>query len=353
MELQKYQVIGVMSGTSLDGIDLAEIHFIKYSTHWAYNIGAVSTVPYSESWANTLQQTIHFPLDQVHRINEDYSLYLSKIIAEFIQKNELTPDLIASHGHTIFHQPKEKFTLQLGNLPSIKTFLKEFPVVCDFRKADVQMGGQGAPLVPIGDAFLFPSYKYCVNLGGFSNLSFSNHQHRLAFDICPVNIVLNHYANQMGLSFDTGGKIAAQGKLNLQLLKALNANAYFTLAPPKSLGYEFVLAEVFPLIDSFALDIPDILHTYVHHIAYQIASNCTEEGAILLTGGGAYHHFLIHLLQDNLPTHQIVVPDSKTIEYKEALIFALLGVLKWRGENNVLASVTGAPHDHCSGIIYN
>ena len=260
-------------------------------------------------------------------------------------------DAVCSHGHTILHQPHNGFTLQIGNLPLLHDLLP-YTIVCDFRVQDVALGGQGAPLVPIGDELLFSEYDYCLNLGGFSNISFHENGIRKAFDISPVNTVLNYYANAMGLPYDDGGTIAKTGTIHPELLAQLNGLAYYKKAYPKSLGMEFVNDTIFPLLHSFALPAAAILRTFVEHIAFQIAAVCKPNTKLLITGGGAYHTFLIDRLTHHLPSVQISIPDDKTIQFKEALIFALLGVLRLRNEVNVLASVTGAQRDHSSGQIY-
>jgi anhydro-N-acetylmuramic acid kinase len=270
---------------------------------------------------------------------------------DFIQKNDIQNiDAVSSHGHTILHQPQNGFTLQIGNLPEIATLINQ-KVVCNFRVQDVRLGGQGAPLVPIGDRILFSEYDYCLNLGGFSNISFEQNNQRIAFDISPVNTVLNFYANKLNLDYDDRGKISKSGKVNSDLLKDLNDLDYYKKTFPKSLGIEFVKEIVLPLIEDHSISIEDKMHTFTEHIAVQTAfilSN--KKGELLITGGGAYNDFLIERMQFHLPNIEIIIPDAKTLEYKEALIFGLLGVLKLRNEINVLSSVTGAKNDHSSGV---
>ena len=217
----------------------------------------------------------------------------------------------------------------------------------------MQLGGQGAPLVPIGDELLFSKYDYCLNLGGFSNVSFNKNGNRIAFDISPVNTVLNFYANQLGLPFDDAGTLAKSGTVNSNLLQQLNDLDFYKTSYPKSLGMEFVNKEIVPLINSFSIAINHKLCTFVEHIAIQIAAICTKPKAkLFITGGGAYNQFLIERLHVHLPLTEIVLPDDTTIQFKEALIFGLLGVLRLRNEINVLSSVTGAKIDHSSGNIF-
>lgn len=349
-----YNVIGVMSGTSLDGVDLAHIHFTNTNGKWNFIILESETIPYSEYWLNQLKNAVTFCEDKLVELNENYTDLLGEIIAGFIKKNNLKNlDAVCSHGHTILHQPQNGFTLQIGNLPKITKNINQ-TIVCDFRVQDVQLGGQGAPLVPIGDRILFSDYDYCLNLGGFSNISFEENNTRIAFDISPVNTVLNFYANTLGLDYDDKGQLARSGKINHELLEELNALDYYKKTFPKSLGFEFVKETVLPLIEKHLIAIEDKMHTFTEHIAIQIAKALPKkEGKLLITGGGAYNDFLIERTQQYLPKIEIIIPNAKILEFKEALIFALLGVLKLRGELNVLCSVTGAKMDHCSGFIYH
>jgi len=350
---QKYSIIGVMSGTSLDGVDLALVNFTIIKDKWQYTILECETIGYNQDWLNKLRSAVDFSKEQLAKLNQDYTVLLGNIITSFIDKHHLNSlDAVCSHGHTILHQPQNGFTLQIGNLPEIAKIVKE-TVVCDFRVQDVLLGGQGAPLVPIGDRILFADYEYCLNLGGFSNISFEQEEKRIAFDISPVNTVLNFYANQLGLEYDDRGKISKSGKINSDLLNALNALEYYKKPFPKSLGFEFVKTVVLPLMENYAIGIEDKMNTFTEHIAMQTAlALANEKGKMLITGGGAYNDFLIGRLQFHLAKLELIIPDRKTLEYKEALIFALLGVLKLRNEINVLSSVTGAKMDHSSGIIY-
>jgi anhydro-N-acetylmuramic acid kinase len=351
---ESYHVIGVMSGTSLDGVDLAHIHFNRSNEKWHYKIFECQTVPYSETWLNNLRTAIDFSPEKLIQLNKDYTVLLGQIINDFIIKNNLKNiDAVSSHGHTILHQPQNGITLQIGNLPELAKQFNQ-TVVCDFRVQDVQLGGQGAPLVPIGDRILFSDYNYCLNLGGFSNISFEQQGIRIAFDISPVNTVLNFYANKLGLAYDDEGKLARLGNTNLGLLEELDALDYYQKPHPKSLGFEFVKTIIIPLIESYAINDQDKMHTFVKHIAKQTALALpNRNGRMLITGGGAFNTFLIECLKDYLPDLTLVIPDSKTIEYKEALIFGLLGVLKLRNEINVLSSVTGSKYDHSSGFVYH
>lgn len=349
---ENYNVIGVMSGTSLDGVDLAYIKF-NNSGRWTFEIFQSETVSYSEEWLNKLKNAIHFSPSELEELNVAYTKLLASIISEFISKNQLAEiDAVCSHGHTILHQPQNGITLQIGNLPIIRDLVNQ-TIVCDFRVQDVQLGGQGAPLVPIGDKLLFSEYDYCLNLGGFSNVSFNENGNRIAFDISPVNTVLNSYANELGFPYDDAGNFAKSGNINQDLLQQLNDLEFYALPYPKSLGMELVNAKIFPLMNSNSIDVKDKLGTFVEHIAIQIANICSKPNAkLFITGGGAYNRFLIERLRNYLPSTEVVIPDDKTIQFKEALIFGFLGVLRLRNEINVLSSVTGASKNHSSGVVF-
>jgi len=353
MHGKSYNVIGVMSGTSLDGVDLAHILFSVNEGKWKFEILETATVPYEAHWLEKLKASVDFTESELAVLNHDYTILLAHIIKAFIEKHKLSNiDAVCSHGHTILHQPQNGLTLQIGNLPLITEILNQ-TVVCDFRVQDVKLGGQGAPLVPIGDKILFAGYDYCLNLGGFSNVSFEQDGQRIAFDISPVNTVLNFYANQFGLDYDDKGTISKSGLINTDLLLELNALEYYKKPFPKSLGFESVKTIILPLMEKYSIPTEDKMRTFTEHIAQQTALALPKkQGKLLATGGGAYNTFLMEQLQRQLPEMEIIIPDAKILEYKEALIFALLGVLKLRNEINVLSSVTGAKQDHCSGVVF-
>ena len=341
--------IGLMSGTSLDGIDLVYVKFDK-TNYQDFQILEAETVAYSKDWKSTLQQAIFYSDEKLNELNTTYGILLGDETLKFIKKYKLNKiDFIASHGHTVLHQPEKGITLQIGCGKTIanKTKLK---VVYDFRSQDVQLGGQGAPLVPIGDELLFSKFDYCLNLGGFSNISFKQNSQRIAFDICPVNIVLNHYVNKLGKAFDDKGKIASIGKVNKQLLAQLNAISFYKEKPPKSLGLEWVQQHIFPLIDNQEGNISSILATFTEHIAIQIGEVLYNNDSVLVTGGGTFNSFLMQRIQFHAKNN-IKLPSEKLINFKEALIFSFLGLLKIQGKVNCLKSVTGADKNHSSGTI--
>ena len=324
-----------------------------HNNKWTFKIIESETVGYSQKWITKLKSAIDYSEIALKKLNEEYTKLLATMITGFIEKHKIENlDAVCSHGHTILHQPEKGVTLQIGNLPEISSLTNQ-TVVCDFRAQDVQLGGQGAPLVPIGDQLFFSEYDYCMNLGGFSNVSFEQIGKRIAFDISPVNTVLNYYANQLGLDYDDKGQLSRTGEINQDLLSQLNLLEYYHQKFPKSLGFEFVKAIIIPLIESFKISIEDKLRTFTEHVALQTALALpNKKGQILVTGGGAYNNFLIERIQHHLPEMKIVIPSAKILEFKEALIFALLGVLKLKGEINILSSVTGAKIDHSSGAIY-
>lgn len=356
MKNKTWYVIGVMSGTSLDGVDLIYVKFVRDKAY-SFEILKTDSEEYSEKWKKTLFEAFNFSGEKLVKLNADYGKFLGELIQKFILKNSIKKiDFIASHGHTIFHQPEKNYTLQIGSgaVIAAETNTK---VICDFRIQDIALGGQGAPLVPIGDQLLFFDYQYCLNLGGFSNISFVKDTKRVAFDICPVNIVMNYYTRKIGFEYDDRGKLASKGKLNIELLDALNKLPFYNDAKPKSLGYEFVIDIVIPLINKYNLSTKDILRTFVEHSSIQIANvlnrNLTVNGQdkVLVTGGGTFNDFLINRLKQ-LTKVEVIIPDKEIIDFKEALIFALLGILKDQNEVNCLKSVTGASKDHSSGVVY-
>ena len=348
-----YNVIGVMSGTSLDGVDLAHIYFEIKNDKWTYEIVECETISYANEMILKLKNGIHYRETELSELNIEYTNLLGNIISEFITKNNISNlDAVCSHGHTILHQPENGFTLQIGNLTEIAKITNQ-KVVCNFRVQDVLFGGQGAPLVPIGDKILFSEFDYCLNLGGFSNISFEENNERIAFDISPVNTVLNFYANTFGLEYDDKGKISATGNLNSELFDELNQLEFYKKTFPKSLGFEFVQEIILPILENYPISAEDKMRTFTEHIAFQIGKIIQDKtGKLLITGGGVYNDFLIGRIKNHLPKTEIIIPNEKTIQYKEALIFALLGVLKLRNEINVLASVTGAKQNHSSGEVF-
>ena len=342
-----------MSGTSLDGLDIAYCNFVFQNNKWNYTIIYAETIKYNDLWKQKLLALETADALTFQQANIEYGNYLGQRVSDFIVKNNIKADFVSSHGHTIFHQPEKKLTVQIGAAAAIASKCK-LTVVNDFRTMDVALGGQGAPLVPIGDKLLFPDYDFCLNLGGFSNVSYEYNNKRIAFDICPVNIVLNSICKSLGKEYDDEGKIARTGMLSTYLLNELNSIGYYKQVAniPKSLGKEWVLKNIYPIINQYEIEANDLLHTFCEHIAIQISKALSHlpKGKMLVTGGGVYNTYLIERIQKLCP-HQIIIPDKNIIEYKEAMLFAFLGVLRMRNEINCLQSVTGASKDNCGGSI--
>lgn len=353
MEKKYWNVIGLMSGTSLDGTDIVYTRITRDGENYDFDLIHTATIPYTKKWEEKLKSAFSESKEAIAKLDIEYGVYLAEIVNEFIRLNQIDEvDFVASHGHTIFHKPDQGFTLQIGDGQTISTHTG-LKVICDFRTQDIEFGGQGAPLVPIGDSLFFSSYDYCLNLGGFANISFVKNKERIAFDVCPVNIVLNHYSKQLGFDYDSGGKISEKGQINENLLVKLNDISFYKAPIPKSLGFEFVVDLIFPIIDKEQLCVEDILRTFIAHVVVQITAILDKrKSKVLITGGGAFNDFLISELKKKNPGKEIILPPSEIIDYKEALIFALLGVLRSDNQTNCLSSVTGAFKDHSSGKIF-
>lgn len=343
-------VIGLMSGTSLDGLDLCCVNFKYDDGKWSYEMLKAEDESYPEEIKQKLANAQNMSAEEYALFNSDYGIYLGQRVKAFIDRNGLKPDLIASHGHTIFHQPGIRFTAQIGSGAGIAAET-EVDCVCDFRTTDVALFGQGAPLVPIGDRTLFAEYDYCLNMGGFSNISFNEGDVRSAYDISPVNYVMNHYTRSIGLEYDKDGEMARSGKVCEELLAALNGLEFYSMKGPKSLGREWVENEVIPMIDSYNLSIEDKLSTFCEHVAVQIGGHI-KGGKVLLTGGGALNKYLVERMSARAPQCEYVVPDKLTVNFKEALIFAFLGMLYICDMPNCLSSVTGAKFNCVGGALY-
>lgn len=337
-----------MSGTSLDGLDMALCSFEFVKGIWKYELHAATTIDYPSELRKMLEDAINLNAAGLIELDHYYGRWIGKEINKYLTGTIPKPDFISSHGHTVFHQPAKGFTLQIGNGNDIFA-VSGIPVIYDFRSLDVALGGQGAPLVPVGDELLFSHYEVCVNLGGFSNLSYRKENRRIAWDICPVNICLNQLALQKGHNFDYKGEMGRQGRILPGLLESLNKLEYYRSNPPKSLGKEWYIKYFEPFIsgnESF----PDKLRTCYEHIAIQIASaiNISKGKTVLYTGGGAKNDFLLELLSSKTGL-EIKLPDPMLVDYKEAIVFAFLGYLRCNNIHNVLSSVTGSSGDHCAG----
>jgi len=358
--MQKYRVIGMMSGTSVDGLDIAYCEFQTNDwNQFDYSILKSETINYPENLKSQLISCISFDGQKLGMLDMELGTWMGTHLLKFITANQIEPCLVASHGHTVLHQPENGFTLQIGNGQKMHQITK-FPVIYDFRVLDVTFGGQGAPLVPIGDQLLFPHYDFCLNLGGFANISFHDGYSRKAFDIGAVNIVLNELTSLIHLSYDENGLVAREGTSIPNLLDDLNQLSFYDLPFPKSIGKEWVEAEVMPIIYPYLKDnrTEDIISTYTIHIGKIIARTLTDlsaihgkDGSSLVTGGGAHNSYLQEIIQNNFLDLKLEKPDNQLIEFKEALVFALMGLLRSQNLVNCLKSVTGASINTSGGII--
>ena len=349
---EKYYVLGIMSGTSLDGLDLALCYFEKVKSNWKFDIIDAKTIPYNLYWKETLSKAHILKTLDFFKLHNNYGIFIGEEINSFLKTGDYHVNFIASHGHTIFHQPAERLTFQLGSGASVAATTK-ITTISDFRTLDVALGGNGAPLVPMGDEWLFGEYYFCLNLGGFANISFKENKVRKAYDICPVNIIINYLAAKLGAELDRDGIMGRNGKVNQDLLEELNNLKFYKQKPPKSLGREWFEFEFLAVLNKMEIAETDKLRTVYEHIAIQIYNSVIEnEGnSLFITGGGAHNLFLIELIKKYLRNINIIIPDKKIVDYKEALIFAFLGVLRIRNEHNCLASVTGASANSAGGII--
>ena len=342
-----------MSGTSLDGLDIAYCKF-SYCMDWSFEILYFNTINYDSVFREKLRQAPFQKESDIKKLSYAFGCLMANELKQFIAQHTITKlDAVSSHGHTVFHQPDKGITLQIGDPKPIYDLIQK-PVVYDFRSQDVALGGQGAPLVPLVDKLLFADYDACLNLGGFSNISFDVHGTRIAFDICPVNIVLNLLSEKIGFEYDNKGKIASQGIVDSYLLDQLNGLHYYSKPFPKSLAWEWVVDHALPLLDRSCFSVENQMRTFVEHIAIQISSVVKRHHltSVFLTGGGVYHGFLLKRLEFMVPKVWVQADDI-LIQGKEAMAFAFLGLLKLRGEDNVLSSVTGCVKNHCSGSIYS
>lgn len=353
-KLPTYRVLGLMSGTSVDGLDIAYVEF-AHARKWNFQLLASETVPYSNKWENRLSSAHHLSSDHLAELHSLYGRYLGEKCREFMDRHSIRRvDLVASHGHTIFHQPSRGFTFQLGDGAALHA-TTGIPVVFDFRSLDVQLGGEGAPLVPVGDRLLFASADVCLNLGGIANLSMEISGERRAFDLCFCNMALNFLAKEAGKSYDRHGKKASKGSVDGDLLEALEGVYASIRKKRKSIGRELFEKAVRPLLANRKVKLADRLRTVCESVAQEVEEAlppASRNLQILTTGGGALNRFLVEVIRSRLLGKGVVaLPAREIVDFKEAIVFALLGVLRVRNEINVLRSVTRARRDSCSGIV--
>jgi anhydro-N-acetylmuramic acid kinase len=365
-----YRAIGLMSGSSLDGLDLVFAEFQANGSKWNYEIIEADCYPYPDKWAQNLSAATSLQALDYQLLHTRYGHYLGEQVNRFMDEKNLhyKVALISSHGHTTFHVPSKQMTAQLGDGAAIAAETK-LPVITDLRAMDIAFGGQGAPIVPVGEKLLLGDYDYFLNLGGIANISANKKEEPvtfIAFDVCPANRVLNMLAADAGKTFDAGGELARSGIIHEDLLNELNALDYYKLPHPKSLANNFGTDVIYPLIKNYGYSLPEAMRTYVEHIVLQVKAAiksiersgedniANEKQKLLATGGGAFNTFLMERLSAQLAAMnvEVIVPDEKLINYKEALVMALMGVLRWRQEYNVLASVTGAKRDSIGGALW-
>lgn len=355
MDNLKITALGLMSGTSLDGLDACLATFTKTDGRWDFQIDAARGYEYPDDLKRKLgTEAQQMSAHDFVAFHSEYGRFLGQRVVDFMHEYGVKPDIVASHGHTIFHEPDRRIMFQIGDGAAIAAEAR-VPVVSDFRRLDIMLGGQGAPLVPIGDRLLFADYDYCLNIGGFSNISYDDGGVRKAFDISPVNYVLNHYCRQHGLEFDRDGLIARGGTVDTTLLHALDSLPFYAQTGAKSLGREWVEQTIYPMLDASGLGFADLLATFTEHAARQVARVAERVGkpspTMLITGGGALNVYLVERIAE-LAGCTVKIPSRQIIEFKEALIFAFLGALYMAGEASCLSSVTGAAQDNIGGMLF-
>lgn len=347
-----FDVIGIMSGTSTDGLDIAWCRFMLFKNDINYQIIKGETIPYDPEWTQLLLNAHNLPLKEFLLLNQKFGQFIGQQALNFVQRFDIKPFCIASHGHTIFHNPSENFSFQIGHGAFIAA-ITGIDTVSDFRNLDMALDGQGAPLVSYGDLLLFNQYDAALNLGGFANITILKNKQEVAFDICPVNFVLNRFANMCGKEIDKDGEIASKGKLNASFFEFLEKNTFYKDIPSHSLSREWVEKNILSDYPLKSIPIEDLLHTFTEHIAGRISA-IFEKFKIykcLVTGGGAYNKFLIQKIRQLSPCN-LITPNNKLIEYKEALIFALLGLLRKLEKENILCQFTKSKYNSSSGALW-
>lgn len=346
--MTEYHVLGVMSGSSLDGLDVCLTKF-NQSSSWAYEILAADTLDIPEALKLQLRQSDRLKARSLFLLDQQYGNWMGEQIRHWRSKNKHKVDLIGVHGHTVFHEPKEGFSIQIGNGANV-CVATGIPTVDRFREKDIILGGQGAPLVPFGERLLWPQYQVFINLGGIANVATHGSTTR-AWDIAPCNQVLNHLAKLAGKDYDENGQIAREGALDPQWLENLRSLDYFSKPAPKSLSNQWTQE----VLHQAPNNIKDALNTYVHFLGEQIAADlkAVPDGqVVLITGGGAYNSYLIETIKKMSPGLQFVLPEHQLIAYKEALVFGLMALHRQLELPNVLSSVTGALRDSVSGVLH-
>lgn len=341
-------IAGLMSGTSLDGLDIALCRFSTEGGKPVYELLAAETIAYEAVWKERLRNVFDATAEQYFKLNSLYGEYIAAEVNAFLKKNGHHADYLASHGHTVFHRPQLGFSTQIGCGATIAAHTG-IATICDFRSLDVALKGQGAPLVPVGDRDLLPVFESCLNIGGIANISFTKSGHTSAFDCCIANMALNYLAEKTGKPYDVDGNLAASGQVN----KALLTDLLNLHSDQRSLGKEWFDARFLPALEKHGGSIPDQLATCVEYTALMIGDVLKQHklNSVLITGGGAYNAFLLNRLRAQY-SGQLEIPSDAVIQFKEAIVFAYLGYLRATEQTNTLHSVTKASRDSIGGCIY-
>jgi anhydro-N-acetylmuramic acid kinase len=351
--MAKHSGIGIMTGTSMDGVDLVSCTFEEKNNKWKWNADVTACAPIPKKIKQSLRDLAHGSAVEYAQLHAHFGDFLGRTVASFIRAHKLRPQWVASHGQTIFHQPHRGFTAQIGDGEVIATHVK-CPVVTQFRAKDVAVGGQGAPLVPFGEKHLFPAHNLFLNLGGICNVSMG----RIAFDVAPCNLVMNQFARLRGKTMDRDGKFAANGTTHTALLKKLNSLPFYHTTGPRSLGTEWIEESFMPVLLGQGISTADCMRTFTEHVAIQIAQalkkNGVKRGNLLATGGGAKNKFLLSRIALHLDKIKVKLSEetsTEVVDFKEAIIFAFLGLMRIQGRTNTLPAVTGARRAVCAGVV--
>ncbi|HMG14434.1 MAG TPA: anhydro-N-acetylmuramic acid kinase [Saprospiraceae bacterium] len=361
MAIKSWDIIGLMSGSSLDGVDIANCHFeVEDDPEFkilSWEITAGDIFPFSAKILYKLKNVSDYNGLKLTEFDRELGSVFGEMIKSFCEKHQICPDYIASHGHTVYHYPSFGYTLQIGHPANIAA-TTGLPVIGDFRSMDVALGGQGAPFAPIVDYYLFKDYQVLINLGGIVNICFLKENNKVvAFDVCPGNQALNYIALQNGLSYDYDGKYARSGTIQIDLYSKLGKWPFFALPFPKSLDNSDIKKSFLPILDEEMGNMEDKLYTLVLLISTLIkqafnSMDVTKNPNVLITGGGAFNNYLVEEIKKQLDNTIVVVPEGILVNFKEALLMGLMGLLRIYHLNNVLCSVTGSKMDHCAGAIY-
>lgn len=340
-------IVGVMSGTSMDGLDLVLCKFKEVDKQYSYEVLGKQEISFNDFLLEGLKSCRSMSALELSYLDIDLGKFVGRKVREFVSGLDAKADYVASHGHTVFHNPKQGLTKQIGSGAEIAIH-SGLKAIVDFRTIDVALGGQGAPLVPIGDWNLFSEYDACLNLGGISNISMKSAQK--AFDISPCNLVLNELVKEFDLAFDKGGELGSKGELNEELFEELNQIEFYHLDGPKSLGAEFLEESFYPVLNKYQIKTIDKLTTVYHHIAFQV-SKYLQSNKVLITGGGAHNSYLLELFE-SYSGYKFEEANNDLINFKEAIIFAFMGFLRASNQENVNNLVTGAKQSNIGGAIY-